>query len=445
MKTLYKFLAVFSLLAILMLTFAKPAQAFDSRTGETIVIKADEVINDDLYVTANNFTLDGTVKGDLVVFGTVITINGTVEGDLIAAGQSVVINGKVMDDARIAGAVLQVGDKASIGDDLISAGASLEVKKGSQVGGDLVVGTGQALLAGDVANNVLAGAGSLELRGNIGGNVKAEVGDPNQDTGGSPMSMFFPKSEVPIPNVLPGFTISENAKIKGNLEYTQTKDIQIPANVVGGKVTRTQPVADPAAVPVQPTPAEAAMTWMFDLLRTIATLVIIGLFLGWLAPTFTKTLTDKIQTKPAASFGWGLVSFAAFFFAILLVIVVMVIGGILFGMLTLGGLTATIIWLGILAIFALAIFFVLATAFITKITVAWLGGKLILTRINPALAENKFAPLILGVVILALLMAIPFIGWIFSTLAVLMGLGAIWMWGSEFWQSRKTAQEVIPA
>jgi cytoskeletal protein CcmA (bactofilin family) len=439
MKTLYKFLSVFSLLILLILTFAVPAQAFDGRSGENVVIKKDEVVEDDLYVTANTFTLDGTVKGDLIVFGSVITINGTVEGDLIAAGQSVVINGKVMDDARIAGAVLQIGDKASIGDDLISAGASLEAKDGSKVGGELVVGAAQALLAGDVANDVLAGAGALELRGQFGGDVKAEVGDPNQDGGGPPISMFMPQNKVSVPNVTPGLTIAEGAKIKGAFEYTQSKDIKIPAGSVGGKVKRNEPVVDPAIVEVKPTPAQAAMTWTFNLLRTIATLIIFGLLLGWLAPMFMKTLMEKLQTKPLASLGWGVVAYAAFFFALLIIIVVMVIGGALFGALTLSGISATIIWVGILLIFALAIGFVLATAFVAKIVVAWLCGKLIFSRVNPAMAESKFIPLILGVIILAVLMALPFAGWIFSLLAIFIGLGAIWMWGNEIWQARKTA------
>ncbi len=439
MKTTFRFLAIFSLLAILTLTIAAPAQAFDGRSGETVVIKADEVINDDVYVSASNFTLNGTIKGDLIVAGSVITINGTVEGDLIAAGQSIVINGTVMDDARIAGAVLQIGDKANIGDDLISAGASLEAKDGSKVGGELLVVAAQALLAGEVTGDVLAGVGALDLRGQFGGDVKAEVGDPNQDAGGPPISMFMPQSEVSIPNVTPGLSIAEGAKIKGNLEYTQIKDIKIPANVVGGKVTRNEPVVDPSTVEVKPTPAQAAMTWTFNLLRTAATLIIFGLLLGWLAPAFMKTLMEKVQTKTAASLGWGFVAYAAFFFAILVIVVVMVVGGLLFGVLSLGGISATIIWIGILAIFALAVGFALATAFITKIVVAWLSGKLILSRVNPAMAENKFVPLILGVVVLAVLMAIPYIGWIFSLLAIIIGLGAIWIWGNEIWQARKPA------
>jgi hypothetical protein len=71
--------------------------------------------------------------------------------------------------------------------------------------------------------------------------------------------------------------------------------------------------------------------------------------------------------------------------------------------------------------------------------VAWLCGKLILTRIKPELAGHKVWPLVLGVVILALAIKLPFIGWAFWLLAMFFGLGALWVWGRELWQARKAA------
>jgi len=437
MKTSYKFLSIFSLIALLTLTFTTPARAFDGRSGENIEIKAGEVIEDDLYVTANEFVLEGTVKGDLIVFGTTITINGTVEGDLIAAGQSIVINGTVTDDARIAGAELQIGKTALIGGDVIAAGASLEAQDGSAIAGELVVGAGQALLEGSIIGDVLAGTGSLELNGEFGGDISVQVGEPGES--GPAPSMYMPQSDINFPKVKPGLNIAEDAKIKGNLEYTQSRDIKIPANTVAGKITRTEPVVDSAAVEHKPTPIQTATSWTFDLLRTIATLIVFGLLLGWLAPAFMKSLMEKMQSQPVASLGWGLVAYAAFFFAILVIIVAMVAGAILFGVLTLGGVSGTIIWVGILAIFTMIIGFILITVFLTKIIVAWLGGKLILSRFNPALAEHKVWPLVIGVVLIALLLALPYVGWLFGIIAMFIGLGALWIWGRELMQVQKTA------
>jgi cytoskeletal protein CcmA (bactofilin family) len=435
MKTIHNFFSVFFLIAILALAFATPAQAFDGRSGDNVEIKAGEIIKDDVYVTANTFVLEGTVKGDLVVFGSTITINGTVEGDLIAAGQSVTINGTVTDDARIAGAALKIGKTAIIGGDVVAGSASLETEAGSVIEGEIVVGAAQVLLDGKVKGDVLAGAGALELNGEFGGNVKAEVGNPEE--GGPPPSMYMPQSDIDFPTVKPGFSVGEGAKIKGNLEYTQSKDVKIPANAVIGKITRTEPVVDPQQVKVQPTAAETAMTWTFELLRAIFTLIVFGLLLGWLAPMFMKALMEKVQSQPAASLGWGLVAYAAFFFAILVVLVVMIAGGILFGVLTLGEMSGTIIWIGILAIFAMIVGFVLISVFLTKIIVAWLSGKLILARIKPELADHKVWPLVIGASILALLVALPYIGWLFGALIMFVGLGALWIWGRDLMQARK--------
>ncbi len=82
-----KFLSIFVLAILLALTFITPAYAFDGRSGDKVVIEAGEVINDDLYVGAQEFVLDGTVNGDLIVFAQTVTINGKVDGDLMAAAR----------------------------------------------------------------------------------------------------------------------------------------------------------------------------------------------------------------------------------------------------------------------------------------------------------------------------------------------------------------------
>ncbi|MCJ7434791.1 MAG: polymer-forming cytoskeletal protein [Anaerolineales bacterium] len=429
MSRTYKILSTFALLALLTLTFATPVRAFDGRSGENVTIKADEVVEDDLYVSASTFVLDGTVKGDLLVVGETITINGTVEGDLMAAGKTIIINGTVTDDIRIAGAALQVGENASIGGDLIAAGASLETKKGNVTSGDLVVGSGQALLAGDVAGNVLAGTGSLELRGAFGGDVEAAVGDAEDHAGGPPPPMFMSDMGVSVPVVASGLTITEGTTIKGNLKYTFTNEIKVPTGSVSGKVTHIHPVVTPETAPL--TPAQKAMSWTLGLLRNIATLIILGLLLCWLMPMFIGSLADKVRSQPWPTLGWGVVTYAAFFFALLVILLVMILGAILFGVLTLGGLSGTIIGVGIFTIFTLILGFVLVTSFLTKIVVGWLGGKLILSRIKPELAEHKIWPMVIGVSIIALIVSLPYIGWLLGLLVTFVGLGALWLWGRE--------------
>ena len=439
MPKTYKLLSVFAVLTLLALAIVTPARAFQSREGDTIVIKKGEVVNDDLYLFAQTIVVDGTVKGDLIAFGQTITVNGVVEGDLMAAGQAVVINGQIMDDARIAGQALQVGSGAVIGDDLIAGGASLETQKGSQVNGDLVVGAGQVLVAGDVAGNILAGTPAFELRGSVGGNVKAYVDVTSSTQSNPPMSMYMGQSPISIPTVPAGLTIADSAKVAGNLEYTSTMDLPIPSGVVAGKVTRTEPQVTPQTVVVEPTAAQKVGGWALNMLRAMVTLILFGLFVGWLFPKFAHALPEKVRAKPWASLGWGAVSWAVFFFALLVVILAMILGGWLFGVITLGGLSGTVIWVGFLTLFAMVVSFVLVTSYLTKVVVGETIGKWLFGRFNPSLAEHKFWPMILGVVVLVLvvgilsfpLIPIGILGWFVNFVVILFGLGALWFWGRE--------------
>ena len=439
MTKIHKFFSALTLLILLTLTFATPAYAFDGRSGDKVIINAGDIINDDLYVGANELVMDGTVNGDVIAGGQMITINGTVNGDVMAAGQTVVINGTVTGSVRAAGAVIFFGEKAKVGKDIVGAGYSLEVRKGSVTSRDVIFGGGQILLAGDVNRNVTVGTAALEIGGNIGGNVKAEVGEANQGQAGPPPSTFTGQSTVPVPLVTPGLTIDPSAKISGNLEYTQTSDLAFPGGVVAGKVTRTTPPANQSRPVAQETAAQKVGTWTLNLIRSLVTLILIGLLLFWLFPIFFKSLSEKLQNRPWPSLGWGVIAYAAFFFALLLILFVMIFGAIIFGLLTLGSLSGTIIWLGILTLLAFIVGFVLITSFVAKIVFGATIGKWILVRANSSLAEHKFWPMVIGVAITIVVIAVisfpliptGFLGGLLNFTVTLFGLGAIWLWGRE--------------
>jgi len=118
--------------------------------------------------------------------------------------------------------------------------------------------------------------------------------------------------------------------------------------------------------------------------------------------------------------------------------------------LTLGGLAGTVVWLGILAIFALIVGFVLATAFVAKIVFGQALGRWILTRLNSPLAEHWFWPMIIGVLItvaVIALLSIPlipgFLGGLLNFVVILFGLGALWLWVRER-MAHRPATQVMP-
>lgn len=450
MSRAHKLLNAVVLITLLSLVAATPAYAFDGRSGDKVIIESGQVVNDDLYVGANEFVLDGTVNGDTVAFGQIVTVNGTINGDLMTAAQTVVVNGTVTGDIRMAGSVLYVGEKAKIGGDILGAGYSLEARKGSTVGRDVVFATGQTLLAADVGRNVTAYTGAFEIAGNVAGDVKAEVGEANQSQSGPPPTMFMGQSTVPVPLIKQGLTIDPSVKIGGNLEYTQNAELTFPAGVVTGKITRTaQPQRENEPAP-EKTASQKVGEWALSNLRSLITLILIGLFLLWLFPLFTSAVSTQLQDKPWPSLGWGVVAYAGFFFMLLLILFVMILGAVLFGVLTLGGLSGTIVVLGLLFLFGLIVAFVLATSFIAKVVFGMTLGQWILSKAGSPLANHKYWPMVIGVIVTVVVIALltfPLVpgalGGLLNFVVILFGLGALWIWGRQ--QLRRDKQAASPA
>jgi cytoskeletal protein CcmA (bactofilin family) len=431
-KRFRKWIGLIGLICLFLFTFAPTALAFEFREGDTVVIGAGEVVEDDLYVGAGTFTLDGTIKGDLIVFGGTIEINGTVEGDLISAGQTVTVRGTVADDARIAGQVLTLDSEAQVGDDVMAAGFSIEGKKGSSVGGDFIYGGYQALLAGDVAQDLTVGVGGLQLSGSIGGDVKAEVGEATE----GPSPMFFMPGVPAMPSVPMGLNVDEGARIGGKLDYTSAGEWSIPAGVVAGAITRHEPEIE-VEEEVVVSPARRVADWFLRHLRRLITLLLVGLLIVWVVPGWTRRVAGALQAKPLPSLGWGVVSIAVFILALLVILIATIIVAVILGTITLGGLAGTTASTGILIMALLVFFFSIAVTYITKVVVSFLGGRLILARLKPDWAEGRIWPLVVGVVLFIIITAIPILGGLVNLVVVLLGLGALWLLGRDVYRQRR--------
>jgi hypothetical protein len=432
---------VIGLVCIVLLVFVPSAWAFDGRSGNNVIIAADEVVEDDLYVGAEQFILNGTIKGDLIVAGGTIEINGTVEGDLMAAGQNLIINGTVMDDVRLAGMVATLGEAAQVGDDMLAVGYSLEAKPGSLVEQNLFFSGAQALLAGEIGRDASIFANGLTLLGQIGGDVKAEVGAPEDMPPFSP-TMFAPGAPA-LPSVAGGLTVGEAARIGGDFDYTTRRSVTIPAGAVLGKVSERLAPVDQVAVPVQPDVLSAA--WFGNHLRRLVALFLVGLLLVWLVPAWLGRTAEVVQTKPLPSLGWGLVTLFSTIVTFLLIIAVTVLLAIILGGFTLDNLMGTVIMVGIFTVIALAVLFGLTVTYVTKITVSYMGGHLLLTRLAPKAAASRIWPLVTGLVLFIVLTAIPFIGGWINFAVVLLGLGALCLIWQNAYRRHQLAETASPS
>lgn len=437
---------------VLLATFlAVPAVlAFEGREGDVVVIKADEVIEDDLYVGANEFTLEGTVRGDLIVGGNIITINGTVEGDLWAAGQAITINGTVGDDARIAGYALTVS--GDVADDLIAAGFSLETESESAIGGDLLYGGYQALLTGDVTGNIHIGGAAVKIAGEIGGDANVDVGGVEAGQEMPTGFPFFPPTMPnmpPVPSVPLGLTVDDSASIGGDLNYTANAEVAIPSGAVAGDVNFTLYVPE-AAVTVEaraPSPAAIVGRWFVKQLRQLITLLLVGALMMWLVPNWTRKMSNTVRTKPLPSLGWGAVTLIAFVAAMIVLVIATIVLALILGLVTLGELGGRVLTLGGLTAGLLGFGFSAAWAYVSKIIISLLLGQLIFELFKSAAAEHRWWPMLLGVPVFVAIIAIisipPVLACCLNALVglivALLGLGAIWIWGRERLTGRKPA------
>jgi cytoskeletal protein CcmA (bactofilin family) len=441
------------ILFLLVVFLATPALAFTSREGDQVVVAQGEVVNDDLYVGANTIHVYGTIEGDLVAFGSLVVIGetGVVEGDLLGAAQGVVVNGVVKDDVRVAGAVISVGKTAQIGGDLLAGGYSVETAAGSQIGQDVVAAGSMVGLSGTTARNVHVAAGGFALDGKVGGDVNTEVGSVNDvQQNFSPLS-FMPKvAGMPQPvQISGGLTLGPNAQVAGKLNYTSPQPATLPAGKVTGGATYNPP---PTPMPGQaqtkaqpPTAAKKTADWMLAFLRNLATLLLTGLVVSYFAPGILHKGSQVLKERPLPSFGWGILMFASFYFALLAIFIIVVILAVIFGLVTLGSLVGTVIGAGIVSFSAVILGFSVAASYVSKILVGYLLGWLLFSRLKPELAEHRFWPALVGILFFVILVAIPILGTIFNILAVLAGLGALYLAFRQWFKARREAAAQAPA
>ena len=356
---------VLGLLALML--FASPAAAAEFRTDETVRIGADETIDGDLFVAGTEIIIEGTVNGDVFAAGTTITIRGTVNGSVNAAGTRIEIEGPIERGVRVAGQEIVIA--APVGGDAILLGQTAEVTGAGRVGGDVLFGVSEITLAGNVGRRVSGGAETLRL-------AAADL------------------------------VVEPSARINGDLRYRSNNEAQVAADTVTGQVLRQAAPTDFSA-----DTGEAVRNTFRGSVARIVVLALLGLLLLAAARGWMERATTQMMRRPVASLLMGVLVGIATVPAIIIVGgIVLVIFGVVFGA---GGVLATLpLPLAGLGLYALALY-------ISPVFVALLIGRLLMGRFS----ATGFLALVVGLIVLAVLGAIPYVGWAITGLATVLGLG----------------------
>ena len=268
-----KFLVIICVVVLLTSLAPVPVLAFEPRSGMDVTVSGSDVVEDDLYISAANITIDGTVNGDIFAVGQNIRINGTVNGGITLAGQTITINGNISSGARIAGQTVIV--EGNIGRDLIVAASDVSINNTAVIGRDLNSYSDTTVIDGLVTRNVTGSINSLTVTDGINGNITVIVNN-----------LF----------------ITSTANVAGNVNYTSrnTADIQ-PGASIAGTTSR-----------IEPAQAEPYMEIFGGVLGSLLlkiygflSIFIIGLVIIFIARRYIFSLSLAIYDHPASSLGWG--------------------------------------------------------------------------------------------------------------------------------------------
>ncbi|MCJ7513501.1 MAG: hypothetical protein MUO23_11090, partial [Anaerolineales bacterium] len=284
--------------------------------------------------------------------------------------------------------------------------------------GDLMWGGGQALLAGEVGDDLLAGTAALAIQGAVGGDARLSVGGPDEPR------PFFPTQFAPgmpaVPTVPSGLTFGSDASIAGNLEYTSTQAASVPAGVVGGQTLFTQGTNQQA----ERRETLSAVSYLLGRLRRFLALLLVGSLLLWLARRPLKRSVETLETQPLASLGWGLLAMVLILTAFVAVLALTILLAGIFGLFTLQALATTVVFLGMLVLAGLLLAAAVAIVWLAPIAVSVWIGRRILGKFRPSAAGGRFGPYVLGLLVYVVVAGIPWIGPLVALAVAVWGLGA---------------------
>ena len=357
-----KFITLF-LLPLFFVIFAFPvsAKVLTSKEGD-ITLDQKEVVNDDLLVGAKNADIEGIINGDLFVGAGTVTVTGKIDGNLHVGAGSVTLQGaQITGNAYIGSGQINIKESTVDGSLFVGAG-NVSLDQATVIKGSVFAGVGNIIIDSQINRNLYLGAGTASVQDNT------EVG----------MNLYY-AYDGENNNV----NISDKAVISGEIVK---------------KVLEKQPKVNSkmATVNFKAFKSTALIYWF------ITTLVIGLLYIRFFKKHLTQT-SDIVSKKFWKSFGIGL-----------LIIVTVIPASLL--------LLVTVIGIPLIkVIFLLIALFTYLSRFIVSLSL----GKWMAVKFNWNKKMSNYWLFTIGLIVIAVLKAIPVLGFFTSIVVVSVGLGAL--------------------
>jgi hypothetical protein len=318
---------------------------------------------DDVLAAGSTVSVSDSVGGDVMTAGAIVTFDGYAEGSYVGAGQDQDVRGSIQGSARAAGATVRMG--ASVGRNVTLAGGTVLVQPQAEIERNAYLAGGVVAMSGTVHGHLYVGGGEVTVDGLVGGDVRVEAGQ---------------------------VAIGPNARIAGELRYRSEDgdaDIHPEATITGGVQ---------ALPPREPDGGGAGLF----VLRLLAFLVC-GAVIVAVLPETASALAERMESRPGAALGLGIL------WCLLVPIAVLLAG-------------ATVVGLP-LALIASALY--AASLYVAPIVPSmWVGGE-VLPGENRTERGRRVMRFLVGGLIVAFAILLPWIGWVARIAATAVGLGTI--------------------
>ena len=363
------------ILGTLILAFiaAPPAKAIEIKSGDSVSIEANEVIDDTFVAFGRTVRIDGVVTGDLIAFAESIDIQGSVHGDAFFFGQNIEIEGKVEGGVGAFGEVIRLGN--TVGQSVYGFGKSILTRRDAAIGGDIFAFGDQINVGGSIGRNVTVFGNRLT----ISGRVLRDVTFSGRDA-----------------------AIQSSALIGGNL------DVELPSEE-DLLVDSASSVAGTTSIDVyEEREEEAGSFWSFwpfwSLLFSVlwlAAAFISGMLVFWALPAFRFQPLEDFRSI-LVSAGTGVI-----------ILIALPVAAAVFAVTLIGipvGLVTVVIWA--------------VGLYLSKIVVAHFLGTALLRSKRQDMRSVALA-LSVGLVLVLVAVSLPYVGWVINGLLVILGLGAM--------------------
>jgi len=320
--------------------------------------------NGDVFAAGRSLMVSDSVPGDVMLAGWTLHFDGFTGGSYVGAGADLTVTGEVRGSVRATGGTIELD--ATVGRNVTLAGGTVIVAEGTRIEGNAYLTGGEVRFSGTTSGDVYASGGDVLIDGDIGGNLRIDA-----------------------ENV----TIGPDATIRGQLRYRTADNVQptVPSNaVVEGGVEALEPSVGTGGL-------------VMSFLRRVLTFVLTASVVVALLPRSLVATADALESRPAAAFGRGLLWLFITPVAVILCAVTVV------------GLPLALILGGVYG----------ASFYLAPIIPAVLVGHHLSSRPEPGDWRSAPLPAMIGATVVALVMLLPWVGFLARLAAMCAGVGGI--------------------